>query len=144
MAKKEARRIIAQLRDKTGILELCWFQGINWVEKNLHTGKPYLVFGKVVFFNGKAQITHPEIEPWAPAMADGKSFLEPVYPTTEKLKARGLNGKQIGKLTMTLMDMVGAKGNRRKHSQLILFKSLDYYPDGMHTQYSFSKRPGRI
>jgi ATP-dependent DNA helicase RecG len=106
LGEKRSKRVIAQLRDKTGSLELCWFQSIHWVEKNIHPGHPYLVFGKVTFFNGKAQITHPEIEPWAPSMAEGKSFLEPVYPTTEKLKAKGLNGKQIGKLTLTLMEMV--------------------------------------
>lgn len=109
LGEKRSKRLVAQLRDRTGSLELCWFQGINWVEKNLQTGRPYLVFGKVGFFNGRAQITHPEIEPWSPATADGKNFLEPVYPTTEKLKAKGLNGKQIGKLTMSLMEMVGPK-----------------------------------
>lgn len=109
MGEKRSKRLVAQLRDKTGSLELCWFQGIEWVEKNIHPGNLYLVFGKTGFFNGRPQITHPEIEPWSPAMADGKSFLEPVYPTTEKLKARGLNGKQIGKLTLTLMEMISTR-----------------------------------
>lgn len=109
LGEKRSKRLVGQLRDRTGSLELCWFQGINWVENNLQAGKQYLVFGKVGFFNGRIQITHPEIEPWSPAMADGKSFLEPVYPTTEKLKAKGLNGKQIGKLTSVLMEMIGSK-----------------------------------
>src|SRR4051812_1120630 len=97
LGEKRSRRLVARLRDKTGILELCWFQGINWIEKNIHSGKSYLVFGKASVFNGKPQITHPEIELWSAAMADGKAFLEPVYPTTEKLKAKALNGRQIGK-----------------------------------------------
>lgn len=109
MGEKRSRRLVAQLRDKTGSLELCWFQGINWIEKNIHAGKQYLVFGKTGFFNGRPQITHPEMELWSSAMADGKNFLEPVYPTTEKLKAKGLNGKQIGKLTMALMEMLSPK-----------------------------------
>lgn len=109
LGEKRSKRLVAQLRDRTGSVELCWFQGINWVEKNVQPGRQYLVFGKIGFFNGRAQITHPEIEPWSPAMADGKSFLEPIYPTTEKLKAKGLNGKQIGKLTMGLMEMIGPK-----------------------------------
>ncbi|MDQ6813139.1 MAG: OB-fold nucleic acid binding domain-containing protein, partial [Bacteroidota bacterium] len=109
LGEKRSKRLVAQVRDRTGTLELCWFHGINWVEKNLHVGKQYLLFGKIAFFNGKAQITHPEIEPWSEAIAEGKSFLEPVYPTTEKLKAKGLNGKQIGKLTIVLMEMIGPK-----------------------------------
>jgi ATP-dependent DNA helicase RecG len=50
----------------------------------------------------RAQIVHPEIEPYVAAAAGQKSVLEPVYPSTEKLKSRGLNGKQIGKLTQAL------------------------------------------
>lgn len=109
LGEKRSRRLVARLRDKTGILELIWFQGISWIEKNIHTGKQYLVFGKTGFFNGKPQITHPEIELWSPEMAEGKNFLEPVYSTTEKLKAKGLNGRQIAKLTAALMEMISAK-----------------------------------
>ena len=109
LGEKRSRRLVARLRDKTGILELCWFQGINWIEKNIHSGKQYLVFGKASVFNAKPQITHPEIELWSAAMADGKAFLEPVYPTTEKLKAKTLNGRQIGKLTAVLMEMISPK-----------------------------------
>lgn len=109
LGEKRSKRLVAQIRDKTGSLELCWFQGINWVEKNLQAGKIYVVFGKVAFFNGKAQITHPEIEAWSASTGDAKGFLEPVYPTTEKLKAKGLNGKQIGKLTLGLMELIGPK-----------------------------------
>lgn len=42
-------------------------------------------------------------------MQNGKSFLEPVYPTTEKLKARGLNARQISKLTGTLLSQLSVK-----------------------------------
>ncbi len=100
------KRLVAQLRDSSGMLELAWFQGINWVIKGLHVGSDYLVFGKTGFFNGKPQIVHPEIEVFVPANADGKNFLEPVYPSTEKLKARSLNGRQIGKLTFALLSQI--------------------------------------
>ena len=48
------------------------------MEKQLNTKFKYLVFGKVSFFNGKAQIVHPEIELFA-TEPEGKSYLEPVY-----------------------------------------------------------------
>ena len=109
LGEKRGKRLVAQLRDKTGILELTWFQGIQWVQKTLTAGQEYLVYGRTGFFNGKAQITHPEIELLRDTKADGKPFLEPVYPTTEKLKARGLNGRQIGKLTLALLQQVSEK-----------------------------------
>ncbi len=109
MGEKRSRRLIAHLKDSTGTLELTWFQGINWIEKLLKEGEYYLVFGKPSFFNGKLQITHPEIEAVSDAKRDGKAFLEPIYSTTEKLKAHKLNGRQIGKLTYNLLSQLSVK-----------------------------------
>ena len=51
-------------------------------------------------------MVHPEIEIFTPAKEGGKDYLEPVYPATEKLKARGLNGRQLAKLTYQLFSMI--------------------------------------
>lgn len=102
MGEKRAKRLVAEIRDASGTLELVWFQGISYIEKMLTVGQSYLVYGRVSFFQGEPQITHPEIEALAEQRTDGKNFLEPVYPSTEKLKARGLGGRQIGKLTQAL------------------------------------------
>jgi ATP-dependent DNA helicase RecG len=102
IGEKRSKRMVTQLKDSSGQIELAWFQGINWVQKSIVEGQAYLVFGRVSFFNGRAQIVHPEIEPYVAATAGQKALLEPVYPSTEKLKSRGLNGKQIGKLTQGL------------------------------------------
>ncbi|MDE3235901.1 MAG: ATP-dependent DNA helicase RecG [Bacteroidota bacterium] len=106
IGEKRARRLIGVVKDQSGILELTWFQGIQWVQKNLQVGSTYLIFGRTGFFNGKPQIVHPEIELYVPTMAGGKNYLEPVYPTTEKLKVRGLNGRQLGKLTQLLLTQL--------------------------------------
>ena len=106
---KRARRLVAQLKDKTGFLELVWFQGISWVQKMLEPGQSYLVYGKLSFFQSNVQLVHPEMELWTPEKKEGKSFLEPVYPTTEKLKARGLGGRQIAKLTQVLLNQLHEK-----------------------------------
>lgn len=103
---KSARRLVAELQDDTGTLELAWFQGINWVQKSLVEGQVYLVYGKLGYFMGKPQIVHPELEVYTPEKASGKKFLEPVYPSTEKLKARGLSGRSIGKLTYALLQQI--------------------------------------
>ncbi len=109
LGEKRAKRLVSQLRDSSGQIELAWFQGINWVQKQLVEGQTYIVFGRVSFFNGRAQIVHPEIEPYVAATAGQKSVLEPVYPSTEKLKSRGLNGKQIGKLTHALFMQISER-----------------------------------
>ncbi|MBI1781753.1 MAG: ATP-dependent DNA helicase RecG [Sphingobacteriales bacterium] len=109
MGEKKGKRLIAYLEDETGDVELVWFQGINWVQKMLREGERYLVYGRVSFFMGRPQITHPEIELIDTTEAKGKNFLEPVYPTTEKLKARGLSGRAIGKLSIKLFELISEK-----------------------------------
>ncbi len=106
MGEKRGKRLVATLRDETGVLELTWFQGINWIQKTLQEGHPYLVFGRLGYFMGRPQISHPETEPYSRENATGKSFLEPVYPSTEKLKVRGLNGRAIAKLTQALLPQL--------------------------------------
>jgi ATP-dependent DNA helicase RecG len=100
---QKGRRLLAYIKDGTGTLELTWFQGVAWVKGALVTGKEYLVYGKVSWFGQMPQITHPEIEPVLPENADGRNFLEPVYPTTEKLKARFITARAIGKFVSALL-----------------------------------------
>jgi len=109
MGQSRGRRLVATLYDGTEELELVWFQGINWIEKSLHIGAQYLVFGKAGFFMNTAQITHPEIERLTEENKNAKSFLEPIYPGTEKLKAKSMGGRQMGSLTYTLLQMLSEK-----------------------------------
>lgn len=105
---KRTRRLIVQVTDKTGFLELTWFQGITGIQKILQQGKFYLIYGKVSFFQNRPQIVHPELEALngiLPQKVQG-GILEPIYPTTEKLKVRGLSGRQIGKLTQGLINLL--------------------------------------
>ncbi|MBS1667048.1 MAG: ATP-dependent DNA helicase RecG [Bacteroidetes bacterium] len=104
-----SKRLVAEIRDATGSLELVWFQGIAWVQKMLEPWQTYFVYGRVSFFQGRPQITHPEMELLSTDNNSGKSFLEPVYPSTEKLKSRGLGGRQLAKLTFTLLTMLREK-----------------------------------
>lgn len=103
---KRAKRLVANLRDETGEISLVWFQGWNWMEKTLQQNVSYLVFGKISVFNGYLQMSHPEMDLLTEEIATGKPFLEPVYYTTEKLKARGLTAKAIGKLTKNLLEQL--------------------------------------
>lgn len=109
LGENRGRRLIAELRDDTGSLELTWFQGISWIQKTIDIGQSYIVFGRVSFFMGNPQITHPEMDILTAEKTEGRTFLEPIYPATEKLKARGLNGRQIGKLVYSLVGLLTGK-----------------------------------
>jgi ATP-dependent DNA helicase RecG len=103
---KQSRRLVAELRDATGTMELVWFQGISGMQKLLSVGAEYLVYGKAGFFQGSPTITHPEIEVSGGQGTGKPEHLEPVYPTTEKLKAKGLGGRQLGKLVAALFNVL--------------------------------------
>ena len=104
-----AKRLMAYLKDDTGVIELTWFKGMTWVEKILKQDQVYNAFGKLSFFMDKAQIVHPEIELVTTTATAAKSYLEPVYTTTEKLKSKGLGGRQLGKLTAALFSLISEK-----------------------------------
>lgn len=109
VGEKSAKRLVAYLKDDTGVMELTWFKGLNWIEKMLRQDENYLAFGRLSFFMGKPQIVHPELEAVKPQVNGAKNYLEPIYPTTEKLKAKSLNGRQIGKLTENLFALLSEK-----------------------------------
>ena len=109
LGQGRGQRLVGKLKDSTGIIELVWFQGISWVQKSLMEGHNYLAFGKLGFFMGSPQISHPDIESFTPQNATGKAHLEPIYSSTEKLKARGLNGAMLAKFTFEMLQKISEK-----------------------------------
>ncbi len=104
----KSTRLTAQLRDKTGQIELVWFQGIKWIKDSLKPDVEYTVMGKPTIFNDRINIAHPDIER---ADADNESNRKyiPIYSSTEKLKAKGLHTKGIARLTEQLLRMAHGK-----------------------------------
>ncbi len=96
------KRLVATIYDDSGRIELLWFQGAQWMKKNLKENEQYLVYGRVTSFNGFYTIAHPEIEPINASSA--KAGLQPVYPSTEKLKARGVGNRSFAKLSFALFE----------------------------------------
>ncbi len=109
LGEKHTRRLVAQVQDDTGVMELVWFQGAKWVEKYLQVGKVYIIFGKPGSFNGKAQMAHPEVDLYSPEALKrkGNATLQPVYSSTEKLKQFSLDSKGLQKLTEFLVEQHG-------------------------------------
>jgi ATP-dependent DNA helicase RecG len=107
LGEKQAKRLIVQAIDDTGTIELAFFQGIKWAEKAIVTGKVYVLFGKPGFFNGKAQMAHPELEQYVAGVQQGKGnlTLQPAYSSTEKLKQFTLDSKGIQKLVAALLEL---------------------------------------
>lgn len=101
---KVGKRLVANIEDGTGNLELVWFQGIHFIEKKIKVGQTYLVYGKPNLFGRNFNVVHPEIELWS----DDKQlsgFLQPVYNITDKLRTHFLDSKAIFNLQKNLVDI---------------------------------------
>jgi ATP-dependent DNA helicase RecG len=105
------KRLTALFTDETGELELVWFQGIQWVLDKIKPGIEYIVFGKPNRFGNKLSIAHPEIE-LVSNKNDVGGFLQPVYSITEKLRARHIDSKFIGKCQQEILK--GAQSHIRE------------------------------
>jgi ATP-dependent DNA helicase RecG len=99
------KRLIAIFTDGTGSIELVWFKGISFIQKNLRAGSAYTIFGKPTSFNGKLNIVHPELED--PVKDEGKisSGIQGVYGSTERLKDMGLGTRALSRLQSALLGV---------------------------------------
>lgn len=97
------KRLVAHIFDDTGEMELTWFKGLQWVVKKLVIGVPFVFYGKPNRYGRKFSIAHPEMEPLSQVQEE-KSFFQPVYSTTEKLRARYLDSKGISKIMEGLIQ----------------------------------------
>lgn len=107
VGEKKGKRLVAQFRDDTGVMELVWFQSLSWLKKSLSVGAPYVMYGKPTEFNGVLSVTHPEMELYQQKEKRiGNMSMQPVYSSTEKLKKFNLDSKGIQKLQETALATV--------------------------------------
>jgi len=103
------KRLVASFFDGTGIIELVWFKGLSYIQKNLLLYTEYIVFGKPGFFSGKYNIIHPEVENALKSQNVITANLQAHYNTSEKLKKSFLHSKAISKLQNNLLLLLKGK-----------------------------------
>lgn len=99
------KRIVAHLSDGTGVADIVWFHGSQYVYKNYKVGDEYIVFGRPAVYQGRYQFAHPEMERAADLKLD-EMGMQPYYVTTEKMKVRGMQSRAIERLTKTLVTRI--------------------------------------
>ena len=96
------KRLVAHFGDGTGVVDLVWFSGTQYVTKNFKVGVDYIVFGKPTIFGGRFQFTHPEIEK-AENLQLSQMGMQPYYVTTEKMKNSGLTSRSMEKIAKAML-----------------------------------------
>ncbi|MCE1167467.1 MAG: ATP-dependent DNA helicase RecG [Sphingobacteriia bacterium] len=102
-------RLNVSVQDRSGSIDLVWFQGIKWIKALLKPGDSYLIFGKPSSFNGKYSIVHPDIEVANEQSITLSTGLQPVYSSTEKLKSKGLDSRGLARLMRTLFEEIASR-----------------------------------
>lgn len=106
LGEKRGKRLIAKLQDKSGQIELVWFQSYQWWSSNLKLNEEYIVFGKPSEFNGKYNIVHPELDLASESAIKLNSAMQAMYSTSEKMKAKGMDSRAIRKMQQTLVALI--------------------------------------
>jgi ATP-dependent DNA helicase RecG len=103
---KRGSRLEAVVSDDTGSLRLVWFKGVRYIAPKLVNGRNYLLFGKPNRFKGRWSMNHPEFQVIEPGTELKAGSIVPVYPSTEKLGAKGLDSKGLTRLMKELLKAV--------------------------------------
>jgi ATP-dependent DNA helicase RecG len=107
VGQMRAMRLTAMFTDETGSIELVWFNGIRWVQDVLKSRTEFVIFGKPTLFNGRWNITHPElIDPNQQESSPISLRFQPMYNTSETAKKKSLDSKAVAKLTANLLTQV--------------------------------------
>ncbi len=116
------KRLVVSLADKTGRLDLTWFQGAQYLVKAFREGDALAVYGKVGFFGTRPQLLHPEFDKLADADSAGEDGDVPpsdygtsdyemfntgkiiaLYTVTDAMKKAGISTKSFRRLMRLLL-----------------------------------------
>ncbi len=124
IGKGRAVRLSGIFEDNTGSIELVWFQGVSWWKDKIKIGTEYVIFGKPSLFNGKYNITHPDVDLAEEEKPLHAEPFQPYYFTSEKLKRKGFTGKSFGKVMRNALVFGCSHIHENLSSELIKTHSL--------------------
>jgi len=95
-------RLVVQVSDDTGSLELVFFRGLHYLKQALSPGKRISIAGPVTHFR-VFQIVHPEWEELAEGQ-DARGGILPVYPMTEDMEEARVDHKLLQRLALETLE----------------------------------------
>ena len=110
LTKRPRTRLIVTVEDDSGAVNCVWFGGGKFFAKNFVEGDSIALSGKVGFFNGELQFTHPEYE--FVRLSGEQNFLHtsgivPLYSTSADMKERGLRSRTFRRVMAQALEQFG-------------------------------------
>ena len=87
------KHLKALFSDGQGIMELVWFRGISYTEKQYKPGVEYVAFGSPQVFGSRWSMAHPELE--KPDSVQASVAFYPCYHTSGDMKRARITSKQM-------------------------------------------------
>ena len=105
MGAGRKKRLVGHFTDGQSLMDLVWFNATKYITKTIKLNRDYIIFGRPVVFNGRLQVSHPDVDP-AESLALGKMGMQPYYSVTEKMKKAGLSSRSLEHFTQTLFQQM--------------------------------------
>lgn len=102
------RHLVGHFTDGQMVMDLVWFNSIKYITSNIKLHKDYIVFGRPNAFNGRINISHPDIDA-ADSLTLSKMSMQPYYTITEKMKKGGFSSRTIERFTTSLFTKLTEK-----------------------------------
>ena len=100
----KGKRLVANFQDTTGEIELIWFRGYQWIQKQLQLNINYIAFGKLTWYGSLCSIAHPELEEQKEDSTKKSAIFQPVYPSTERLVNRSITNRTMRQIMQHLFQ----------------------------------------
>ncbi|MDX1479233.1 MAG: ATP-dependent DNA helicase RecG [Saprospiraceae bacterium] len=101
---RNRKRLTGTFQDATGSVDVIWFRSVKWIKQSIKLFVPYTLYGRVTRYRSRLNIAHPELEVHSKTAKGQRAALDPVYHSTEKLTAKGLDSRGRRKLIENLLE----------------------------------------
>ena len=98
-------RVVAHFTDGESIMDLTWFARGKYAKTNYKIGKEYIIFGKPNVFNGRINVSQPDVDPAEEMQTQGMG-MQPYYSLTEKMRKAGYSSRFIERLMRRLLERI--------------------------------------
>ena len=105
MGAGRKKRLVGHFTDGQSLMDLVWFNATKYITRTIKLNRDYIIFGRPSVFNGRLQVSHPDVDP-AESLALGKMGMQPYYSVTEKMKKAGLSSRSLEHFTQTLFQQM--------------------------------------
>ena len=99
------KHLVGHFTDGKRVMDLVWFTGFRYITKSLQLDRNYIVFGRPSVYNGRINISHPDVDP-EDTLRLSMMRMQPYYSLTEKMRKSGFSSRTLEHFTSNLFQQL--------------------------------------